>query len=624
MSNFLDFEKIILHNFGSYGHAELDLKSRGFCLVSGQNHFKKDNAFSNGSGKSLIWNAICYAITGETLTGLQKNLKNVNVQDDAKGYVTLIFKVNNDEYKITRTFEPKSDLQIIQNDADVSGGTFRDSEKKLSNLLPDLTKDYIASTVIIGQGMPNAFSKLSPSGRKELLENLTGTDFMIEDIKNKIQLRAEALGRQIRDCEDGLLLNGSKLAEAIRQRDLAQKEIEEAVKPDFEALIAESDKRLAFLDAEIKRLESAKKTLGETASAANEALFKISQEKTAQVNNLYTQYQSNIGPVRQEKLATETTIRNLEAEVARLKAVKDVCPTCGQKLPNAVKPDTSNQESEIRRLTESLPALIARVNEVESKKAAYEKQLKEDYDQKESDARSAASKAKADYDRAMNDYNDNSQYYYQEKSKYDKLVSDKANWDKHQRSLTDRVAELNKAINGMENIQRLTDANKTDLDAHLAVIKKMDSLAKRDFRGYLLTNIISYIDKKAKDYSEIVFETRDLNVYLDGNALDISYCGKMFDNLSGGEKQRVDLILQFAIRDMLNVYLSSSANILVLDEITDFLDKQSCSAVMKLVESELTDIESVFIVSHHSSELELPIDSEIKIVKNADGISSIN
>ena len=169
----------------------------------------------------------------------------------------------------------------------------------------------------------------------------------------------------------------------------------------------------------------------------------------------------------------------------------------------------------------------------------------------------------------------------------------------------------------------ITTTAKVDLEAHLAVVKKMDSLAKRDFRGYLLANIIKYIDKKAKDYSEIVFGMRDLNVYIDGNALDISYCNKMFDNLSGGEKQRVDLILQFAIRDMLNVYLNSSANILVLDEITDFLDKTSCAAVMKLIEKELNTIESVFIVSHHADELGIPVDSEIKVIKNADGISQI-
>jgi DNA repair exonuclease SbcCD ATPase subunit len=74
---------------------------------------------------------------------------------------------------------------------------------------------------------------------------------------------------------------------------------------------------------------------------------------------------------------------------------------------------------------------------------------------------------------------------------------------------------------------------------------------------------------------------------------------------------------------MLNTYLNASSNILVLDEITDFLDKQSCASVMKLLEKELNTIESVFVVSHHAAELELPIDSELQVVKNADGISEI-
>jgi DNA repair exonuclease SbcCD ATPase subunit len=97
----------------------------------------------------------------------------------------------------------------------------------------------------------------------------------------------------------------------------------------------------------------------------------------------------------------------------------------------------------------------------------------------------------------------------------------------------------------------------------------------------------------------------------------------MFDNLSGGEKQKVDLILQFAIRNMLTVYLNFNSNILVLDEITDFLDKKSCAAVLDLITQELNTIESVFIISHHASALALPIDSEMVIQKNELGISEI-
>jgi len=62
----LRFSKIILHNFASFEHSELNLSDLGYTLVSGRNNCKLDNAYSNGSGKSSIFNAICFALTGET------------------------------------------------------------------------------------------------------------------------------------------------------------------------------------------------------------------------------------------------------------------------------------------------------------------------------------------------------------------------------------------------------------------------------------------------------------------------------------------------------------------------------------------------------------------------------
>jgi DNA repair exonuclease SbcCD ATPase subunit len=208
-------------------------------------------------------------------------------------------------------------------------------------------------------------------------------------------------------------------------------------------------------------------------------------------------------------------------------------------------------------------------------------------------------------------------------AEHTKLSYDKQNWEARCAHILNEIRACETEIASLDNIVRIAEAAKSEYLEHLAVVKKMEVLIRRDFRGYLLTNIITYLDAQAKRYCEIVFGTKELNLYLDGNALDISYCGKMFDGLSGGEKQRVDLILQLAIRDLLSSYLNLSANILVLDEITDFLDKKSCQAVMTLLEKELQSVESVFIVSHHAEELDLPIDSELKIIKNELGISEV-
>ena len=206
----IQFKKITVHNFGSYAHAELDLQNKGFCLVSGQNNYAPDNALSNGVGKSLCFSAICYALTGETVSGIKSGLRNINI-DENDCWVELEFNYNKDQYIITRMLAPKADMKIIKNDTDISGKGIRESEKKLVDILPEITKDLITSTIVIGQGMPNKFSSFNPSGRKELLEKLTKSDFMIEDLKSRIYGRQTELSTKIREYEDSLIANNTQL-----------------------------------------------------------------------------------------------------------------------------------------------------------------------------------------------------------------------------------------------------------------------------------------------------------------------------------------------------------------------------------------------------------------------------
>ena len=126
----LKFKKIILHNFGSYGHSEVNIENRGFCIVTGKNNYEKDNALSNGSGKSFLWSAICYTLTGETISGLKANLKNINVEEDSC-YTSVEANIDSHSYVITRYHRPKSDLKIIQDGVDISGKGIRESEARL-------------------------------------------------------------------------------------------------------------------------------------------------------------------------------------------------------------------------------------------------------------------------------------------------------------------------------------------------------------------------------------------------------------------------------------------------------------------------------------------------------------
>jgi DNA repair exonuclease SbcCD ATPase subunit len=619
----IQFKKVIIHNFGSYSHAELDLQNRGFCLVSGQNNYVKDNASSNGAGKSACFNAICYALTGETINGIKSNLKNINT-DEQDGWVQLDFLFGKDLFSLTRYFSPKSDLKILKNDVDLSGKGIRESEKKLQELLPELSKDLIASIIILGQGMPHKFSSFSPSGRKELLEKLTKSDFMIEDLKTRILARQQELSTKVREFEDSIIVNKTQLNGHLNNLDKLRNDINSSNRPEFDRLITESQNRLVGIQQELNQYEAAMTELESRVETLNSQLLQVSNEKSKVRDEELTAYNASFTKLTSKETRLDVNISNLKKEIVKLKAVVDICPTCGQHLPDVHKPDTSNLEAQLQQALFELSAVNENIAKCNNQHLEYVTQINNAFNDELTSLNSALAEAKRSLATTRDNRNALAISLENEKGVYNKLVYDKQNWDNFINAKQNEISQLEVEVSRLTNLISITSTGKDDFDQRLSIIKKMDQLIRRDFRGYLLTNIISYIDARAKEYCNTVFGTRELTICLNGNALDITYCGKIFDSLSGGEKQRVDLILQLAIRDLLTSYIGLNANILVLDEITDFLDKKSCQAVMSLLEKELQTVESVFIISHRAADLELAIDTEICVIKNENGISEIS
>lgn len=618
----IQFKKVIVHNFGSYGHVELELQNRGFCLVSGQNKYIKDNALSNGSGKSFLWSAICYALTGETINGIKSNLKNIHTEEP-DCWIQLDFIYNKDLFSLLRTVAPKSDLKIFKNDIDLSGKGIRESEKKLQDLLPELTKDLIASTIIIGQGMPNKFSSFSPSGRKDLLERLTKSDFMIEDLKTRIQARQQELSEKIREFEDGLLANRTQLNGHISSVERLKTSIENQQRPDFDTLIKAQEVKLAQAEQQKTCFEIVISAAEAKLETLNKSLLELTSEKGRVSSEELAAYTESYTKLTTEKTRLEFDIKNHTKEIAKLKAIVDTCPTCGQHIPNVQKPSTDYLERNLQAAQAALENLKLDIQKCNAQHQEYLNQIENAFKEDIGNLNQSIANEKATLQKTKTECNSCVAMLDFEKTNYNKLLYDRQNWDNFIKKQQDELLRLEAEVARLTNVIAITSLAKEDYDQRISIVKKMDQLTKRDFRGFLLMNIINYIDSKAKDYCAVVFGTRELVLEINGNALDITYCGKAFDGLSGGEKQRVDLILQLAIRDLLTSYLGLSANILVLDEITDFLDKKSCQAVMQLLEKELQTVESVFIISHHVEELEIPVDSEIKVVKNEHGISEL-
>lgn len=620
----IKFKRLELDGFMSYQHITIDLEDRGYTRVCGINNNQSDNAVSNGAGKSAWSDAIVWALTGETIRGA-KNVANIYLNQGC--WVKLDFEVNGDDYSILRSRdhkEYKSNLKIYINGVDKSGKGLRDSEKLLSDYLPDLSASFIGSVIILGQGMPERFTKNTPSGRKEILEQLSGSDFMIQDLKDRLQKRATFLSQQLRALSD----ENIKLSTSI---DLIKAHIIE-VNKNIESL-DNADQLLATvstLSDQLNSLKANRKVLDEKLTEVNLEIKSLNAEIIQIQNQRYADERAAIDSISNlvtEAHSTRATLKaehaSLTAEIKRLESIRDTCPTCGQKLKDIIKPDTSGLRSRLESVTAELSTINTTLEELELAKTNQLNSIKAKYStiEKTNQAKNdELSRSLINLERDIENQD------YQISSKNAELFKIEAQLDSIEtlkKNLADTLSDLENNLESINTNLLYNVEESRKLSEHKKVVDKFLTLTARDFRGYLLSNVIEFIDKKAKQYCMDIFDTEAISFVLNNNNIDICYSGKSIEALSGGEQQKINLIIQLALRDMLCSFMDFRCNLFVLDEILDNVDAHGSQKILNLISKKLFDIESIFIITHHDNELNIPYDNELYIIKDENGISSL-
>ena len=380
---------------------------------------------------------------------------------------------------------------------------------------------------------------------------------------------------------------------------------------------SEVDKLRKYIDEYEKLLSDYTKNINEL----KDNISVIEKQKRADEDVVNSSYNTNYSPIYERQVSLQSELKYARKALSDAENIKDTCPTCGQKLVGVMKPDISPYKSKV----DDLSFEIVEIN----------KQLLTI--QKQRDDALAVVAQKYDVELSTNSKN---------------LKNEQLNLSTTTQKLNSAKVEMNAATNALnkcaEEIMqfeatlgslRITVENNTkDIKAinesltdsygeleekqmSLEVLTKFETILKRDFRGFLLSNIIEFISKRAKEYCKVIFDTDKIGFYLDGNNIEIDYLDKAYENLSGGERQKIDLIVQFSIRDMLCGYLGFTSNILVLDEVFDGLDMIGCQRVLDVISS-ISDIKNIFIVTHRR-DLSVPTDKEITVVKSSDGISEL-
>lgn len=617
----ITFKRVKISNFLSMGEAEVELDNKGYVLVKGINNCPFDNATSNGSGKSTIHDAILWALTGETSRGA-KDVTNLFGSDGA--LVECEFAYGNDAVKIIRTKNHSkygTNLKIFVNDQDVSGKGIRDSEKIFGEIFTDVDTQLLGNVVLLGQGMPFRFSNNTPAKRKEILEGLSKSDFMIEDVKSRIANRKDELEKQIRDVQNSIMRLETTTIMCEDYKEKCYNEIAELKKSD-DALLNEAREAKETLE---KQIEETRETISLSKVARNkqnELLLEAMSSNDFEERPDIKAARKTLQDYREKGSAICAQATNIKKQYEMLDGVVDVCPTCGQKIPNVVKIDTTDLHNEY----DALKAEFNRITSEGLKINDFIKEQESAYNDHLNEVRNEIRKLITNIDNNIV----NLETQLNEKMGHlNNAVAQIARLEEAQANRASRIEELEQEIKKQEEqivqatVETKTLSNTLDiLNERKGIVTKMETLVKRDFRGYLLEGIIGYIGKRAEVYCNDIFGTTNIKFELSANNIDILYDGKAYELLSGGERQKVDIIIQLAIRDMLCALMGFSCNIIVFDEIFDFLDSSGAEALVKTISLRLQDINSIFIVTHHN-DIDIPYDNMVTVVKDENRISHI-
>jgi len=599
MMNDIQFNKLTLKNFLSFGNKpiSIDLRGNRITTIMGINHDSVGAESRNGTGKSSILDAMSYVMYGKTLRDVS-NSKLVN-KLKSKGQAMLVvldFDTADFSYRIERGESP-SKLKLFKKPInDENNILLRDNKTFVYDVSRNKTETTDEIENIIGFDitlfeflMANttesiAFMKLPEPKRKEIAEHLMGLNLLSE--------KAVVLKSQRKD------LNSARIAEHATLETL--KLSNNRVMTQIDNVQSQSRKwendhngMIADLESKIKKLTDV------NIDDEIEILTIITDLKNAQskANMELRQINMELNEANRKLKSVEMDKTNKERDMEILagqmeKFDESICPTCNQHWV-ADKLLVKSTSDEFEHICDY---------------------LENDYDAEYQEVNTAYDNIQKTKERISNEMVEASNELQEASllpitfSSIIEANSASNKLDNYQTRLTEVKAETDPYITTYEQllndtIQNIDNTKLQKIDYDLKHYNYLiDLLQNKD--SFLRRNIIDgwlpQINSRINHYLEIMELPYVVRIKND-LGMEITSFNTVYDfgNLSKGQRQRVTIALNLAFQDSYE-RSNKSLSLLMIDELLDAgLDARGASQVVTaLQEACAVKNKRVMLITH--------------------------
>ena len=527
----------------------------------------------NGSGKSTILDALCFALFNKPFRKIKKD-QLINTINEKDLLVEVEFTIGSKNYLIRRGTKPNIFEIYIDDDLQNQPGSTRDYQDFLERTILKLNFRSFTQIVILGSSSFVPFMQLAAGARREVIEDLL--DIQIFSTMNLLlKDRVAENKNQIREAEYSIKLINEKIS--------IQKEYIGKIKAKNEDFVTEFNKQI---DEFKTAISSHRKTRNEQVLVVDALRGHLKEETSVieKTNKVVTL----IGKLETKHKSSHKRIKFYEDN--------DNCPTCEQIIDLEIKANkiletqktVDKTESAIETLTKEHGELVKSLDKYDvmnKELTTIQKKLMSIDANIESDEKSI-SKIQSNIDKILNTDEEDTKS------------------QNNLKELKDEIIEQEKSLEELSFDKELYDTAGSmlkDGGIKTKIIRQYIPVMNKLVNKYLAA-LDFFVNFELDDEFKEVIKSRYRDIF--------SYA-----SFSEGEKMRIDLSLLFTWRAIAKLRNSTNTNLLILDEVFDAsLDTNGCDEFLKLLHQLGIDT-NIFVISHKGDILYDKFHSQIRFEK---------
>ena len=590
----VNFKKLSIVNFLSVGEEPVTIEfDKGLHVITGKNKDKPDRR--NAIGKSTIADALYFAIFGETLRELKKDLIPNNLTN-GKTHIELDFELDSpkgkNNFKIIRTLSP-SKVLIFKDGVDKTRDSIKNTTLYINQVLsasPSILKNCVIMTV--NNAVP--FMAKNKIEKRKFIEDIFGMEIfstMLASLRNEYNEITRDHDTQLTKLEE--VEKSYKNYEDQKQRILQTRKDK---KQKYIGRQKDNTKEKKNLESELNQIQEInvnkiKSQISALQSAADEQDVKIEFNLEAVARN------KALASTRKE------THRKMGTD-------EEKCPVCLRSM----------EEHNADLIAKEKDKLKEMIHEAIDNIKNYSESLKE---------------LKIRKDRFLKAINE-----------CRNKISESKLREQNKKNIEQRIEQLDRWQEELESDLEAIESTDTDFDSLIIETKQRvnklakkvkefrDELAKLDIVKYIVSEegVKSYIVNKLLELlnSKLLLYLKRLdsnsicifNEYFEEEILNEKNKVCSYFNFSGAERKSIDLACLFTFSDIRRLQGGVQYNIAIYDELFDSsFDEKGIELITRILQDRVEELDECSIVISHRKESIKAVTGDVIYLEKENGIT---